>query len=152
MKTRYELDFEVRYAVRLTERTARFYRRIQGFSLVVAFVGASAPLATITPYVPTWAGLCGALVALLTGAILVAVRPAERAIQNEMDMKRYRALVTRSRSMTDIEFQKALDEARETDAAEIESLRDVAWNDVAVELGHPPDPLTLQQRIISALA
>ena len=47
-----------------------------------------------------------------------------------------------------------LAKARESDAAEVELLRDVAYNDVVVESGRSDlaSPLTLPQKLIAALA
>jgi hypothetical protein len=88
------------------------------------------------------------------GAIAVAVRPADKAAQNELDVKRYAALRAKSSGMEDDLLRQSIDEARNSDAAEIEALRDVAYNDVVQEVGRPDYsvPLSLQQRLIAALA
>ncbi len=51
-------------------------------------------------------------------------------------------------------LRAALAKARETDVAEVELLRDVAYNDVVVESGRPDmqAPLSVPQKLISALA
>jgi hypothetical protein len=56
--------------------------------------------------------------------------------------------------MSDQELVEALEETRQGDAPEIEPLRDVAYNDVARELGRPDAvvALTPLQRALAALA
>ena len=100
------------------------------------------------------APVSGAVLLAVVGAANLAIRPADKASQNEADVKRYSALRARSVGMTFVELSKALEEARMSDAPEVEPLRDVAWNDVVAELGYPEmrEPLSLQQRVLAALA
>jgi len=53
-----------------------------------------------------------------------------------------------------VRLESALAKARESDVAEIEPLRDVAWNDVVVEIGRPEVRVALRptQRLLAALA
>ena len=52
------------------------------------------------------------------------------------------------------EFRAALNKARETDTTEIETLRDVAYNDLVTEIGRADlrAPLRPGQRLLGALA
>jgi len=47
MKDKTLLLSEIRYAIRLTQRTARFYRRIQSVGTFLSIIGGSAAIASI---------------------------------------------------------------------------------------------------------
>ena len=73
---------------------------------------------------------------------------------NELDVRKYSTLETQAVGMDVDELRAAISKARETDVAEIELLRDVAYNDVVMESGRPDmkAELNLPQRFIAALA
>lgn len=154
MKTKEDLQAEIRYAIRLCERTARLYRRVQAVATVIAILGASAAFATVTGYLPEWVTATGAVLFAIAGAALIAVRPIDKAAQNEADINRYRALLAKSVKMADADLVEALEETHQGDAPEIEPLRDVAYNDIAIELGRPDAvvPLTRVQRLLAVMA
>ena len=147
---------EIRYAERLCQRTARLYRRVQVVSTFFAIVGGSAAFSNIfTSTAPTWLPLVGGALLAVFGAISISVRPADKAAHNEQDVKRYAALRAKEQSfVTDSALRQAIDEAHNGDAPEIDSLRDVAYNDVVRESGQPSYAvnLSLQQKLIAALA
>lgn len=145
---------EVRYAERLCQRTARLYRRLQAIGVFGTVVGGSAALSALNPAVPAVVSSLGALAFTLFGAALLAIRPADKAAMNESDVKRYAKLRAESHTLDTPALQAALDKARESDTAEVEALRDVAWNDVAREIGCPTAavPLNRVQRLLAAAA
>ncbi len=145
---------EVRYAERLCQRTARFYRHIQAVGTFATVAGGSAALSALAQGVPPWVSLAGAAAFTVFGAAMVAVRPADKAAANEADMRRYTKLRTEGRTMDADTLRQALDKAREGDAAEVESLRDVAYNDLLRETGweHQQIPLSLRQRALALIA
>lgn len=149
-----QLKGEIRYAIRLTQRTARLYRRVQTFGVFLSIVGGSAAIVTIADSVPAWISITGATLLTFAGAILIAMRPADKAAQNEADARRYQILMTHAAGMSAEELQRALDEARTGDTAEIESLRNVAYNDVVLELNRPDTrlELTTLQKILRCIA
>lgn len=154
MKTKEELQAEIRYAIRLVERTARLYRKVQATSIALTIVGSSAALYALNSALPAWVTTVGAMLAAIFGAVLIAVRPADKAAQNEADIRRYRALLTKSVKMPDDLLAEALEEAHQGDAPEIEPLRDVAYNDMAIELGRSDAvvSLTTVQRLLAKMA
>jgi hypothetical protein len=154
MKTKEDLQAEIRYAIRLCQRTARLYRRVQTAATVLAIVGGSAAFAALTGALPAWLTATSAILFAISGATLIAVRPADKAAQNEADVRKYQALLARSERMTEAELAQALEETRQGDAPKIEPLRDVAYNDIAIELGRPDAvvPLTPAQRLLAAMA
>jgi len=90
----------------------------------------------------------------VAGAMLIAVRPADKAAQNESDVKRYQILMAHASDMNPEQLQRAIEESRAADTAEIESLRNVAYNDVALEYNRPDAllELTTLQKILRNLA
>lgn len=153
-KTREQLIGEIRYAVRLTQRTARLYRRIQTAGTFLGIVGGSAAISALANMIPTGAGQAGGLLLAAAGAALIAIRPADKAAANEADTRRYVALTAKAHDLDDDALATAIDEARQGDTQEIEPLRMVAYNDVAIEFNRRDavQPLTLEQRILAALA
>ena len=145
---------EIRYAQRITQRTARLYRRAATFLTFTAVLGGSSLFASVSNHVPPVLVLVGAALLACAGAVGLAVRPLEKAILNEQDLKKYTQLETQSLGMDTATLRAALAKARETDVAEIELLRDVAYNDVVIESGNPQMQahLSLSQRLIAALA
>ncbi len=67
------------------------------------------------------------LPAAFSDALLIAVRTPDKAAQNEYDMKRYQALMSKTQNMNPERISQALEETLNTeDTPEIESLSDVA--------------------------
>jgi hypothetical protein len=154
MSAHHDFVYRIRYAIRLTERTARLYRRVQKAGLFLSIVGGSATLTLLSEAIPAWLGLFGAALMTMAGAALVAVRPADQAAQNEADMRRYRALAVKAHQLDDAALSAALEEAHLSDCQEIEPLRDVAYNDVVREYGREDAavPLSRWQHLLAALA
>lgn len=154
MKTREQLIGEIRYAIRLTQRTARLYRRVQTVGTFFGILGGSAAIGALAQVVPNGIGLAGGLLLAISGAAVVAIRPADKAAINEADTRRYELLKTKAHRLNDAALALAIDECHQGDAPEIESLRPVAFNDVAREFNRPDAllPLTIEQRILSAIA
>jgi len=154
MKDKQQLIGEVRYAIRLTQRTARLYRRIQTTGVFLGIIGGSATMSSLANGVPAWVTTTGGIILAFAGAVLIAIRPADKAAQNESDVRRYQQLMVHAVKMNDAQLEAALEEAHNGDAPEIESLRNVAYNDIALELNRPDVmfDLTPIQKILKALA
>ena len=154
MTTRHELIYHIRYAIRLTQRTARLYRRIQTIGTFFSVLGGSATLSLLSQAFPVWVGIAGAAVLAVSGAALIAIRPADKAAQNESDARRYLALAAKASQMDDTALATAIEEAHQSDCQEVEPLRDVAYNDIVKEFGRDDAqiPLTQFQRFIAAMA
>lgn len=156
MKTREQLIGEIRYAVRLTERTARLYRHIQTIGTFFSIVGGSATMSLLSSQVPPSLGLIGAIMLTVAGAALIAIRPADKAAQNEAEMRRYQALMVKGkdRSVDDERLAMLIEESRQGAIHQVDSLRDVAFNDVALELNRPDVliPLSAAQKMLALFA
>lgn len=145
---------EVRYAERLCDRTARLYRRLGAGFLFLSVATGSAALSALSDRVPPWVSLSGGVAFALVGAINLAVRPADKAAQNEADARKYARLRSQATRMTTAELEEALQRVRESDAPEVEPLREVAYNDVVTEIGRKDMkvPLGPLQRTLALLA
>lgn len=145
---------EVRYAERITQRTARLYRRVATFFTFTAVLGGSGTVTALSTAVPPWVGVAGAALLAVTGAAALSMRPLEKAVINEADARKYAALRTQGASMDESQLNAALQKARESDVAEIELLRDVAYNDVVREIGRSDmvEPLTFRQKLMESMA
>lgn len=151
--TKEQLQVDLRYAQRLCERTARFYRRIQTsltFLTLLAGSGAIAALSAQLPTSSTWLGIAFAI----CGCLNMAIRPAERIAANDADVRKYAALIVKAQSLDAAGIEQLLAEARQSDAAEIEALRAVAYNDVMLEIDRPDALIALGrfQKLIGVLA
>lgn len=111
-------------------------------------------MAALANGTPAWVTSAGGILLAVAGAMLIAVRPADKAAQNESDIRRYQSLMAHAVTMTDKELEQALEDTHNGDAPEIEPLRDVAYNDVVLELNRPDVlvPLSPIQKILRALA
>lgn len=153
-KSHDQLKGEIRYAIRLCQRTARFYRRIQTGGVFLAIIGGSATMATLFNSLPHWIAATGAITLSLSGAALIAIRPADKAAQNELDIRRYQSLMTKAISLNTEQLEIAIEEAHQGDAPELESFRCIAYNDVMQEINRMDCAIQLTpwQRILSTLA
>jgi hypothetical protein len=145
---------EIRYAERLTQRTARLYRRAATAGTFIAAIGGTSLMASVAQGVPDWVRFFGLGMLALAGAATLAVRPLEKAITNEADSRKYASLRTQAMTMDTPQLEVALQKARESDAPEIELLRDVAYNDLVVEIGRDDliSRLSPRQRLLEAMA
>ncbi|WP_296001729.1 hypothetical protein [Rugamonas sp.] len=148
-----QLQVDVRYAQRLCERTARFYRRIQTsltFLTMLAGSGAIAALSARMPAISTGLGIAFAICV----SINMAVRPADHIAANDADVRKYAALLAKAHGLDAAALAGLLSEARLSDTAEIEPLRAVAYNDVMLEIDRPDALIELGrfQKFLGALA
>jgi hypothetical protein len=153
--TKDQLLAEVRYAQRLCQRTARLYRRASACFTFLSLVAASGAIASLSAQLPVGVTVGLAITFAVFGAINHAMRPAEKIAANDSDVRKYSALLAKAVPVTDVEIIKAMiAEARQSDVPEVEPLRDVAYNDVMLEINRPDAliPLRFSQRLLGALA
>lgn len=149
-KTREQYKADIRYAIILCERTARLYRRIGTAGVFLTVLGGSAFLLTLPDLVKT----IGMAIFAVSGAALLAIRPAEKIANNDADVKRYRDLMVKANTLPLDQLAIAIDEAGRSDAQEVEPLRYVAYNQMVLENNRPDVllPLTFGQRFLAKLA
>lgn len=145
---------EIRYAERLSLRTARMYRHVATVLTGLAVFGGTGVMASISETVPDLLRLTGGVLVALSASVGIAVRPLEKAIANEAEARKYAALRTKAIGMSAQQLEVELQKARETDVPEVEMLRDVVYNDVVTEVGRPDLCCTLNwaQKVIARLA
>lgn len=153
-QTKEQLQAEVRYAQRLCQRTARLYRRAQTTFTFLSIVAGSAALVSISAKLPAGFVLGSAIAFAVFAAMNIAMRPAERIAQNDADVKKYAALLAKSEGLEIPAIRQLIAEARQTDAPEVEPLRDVAFNDVMREINREDAliPLSVSQKFFRAIA
>lgn len=153
-QTKEQLQAEVRYAQRLCQRTARLYRRVQTTFTFLSIFAGSAALVSISAQLPQILTLSSAIAFAAFAAINIAIRPAERIALNESDVRKYAALLAKSEDLDVPAIRKLIAEARQSDAPEVEPLRDVAYNDLMREINRDDQllPLRISQKILSAIA
>ena len=153
-KTREQFEADIRYAQILSERTARIYRRLQTVGTFLSIVGLSAVLASALSSLPDVWKFSAAAVFLLSTAVMLSVKPAEKVTRWEQDLQRYRDLMARSKAMTLEQLDAALQEVRRSDAPEVAPLREVAFNQMLYEINRADQliRLTFGQRVLAKLA
>lgn len=154
MQTHDQLQGTIRYAIRLCERTSRLYRRMETAGTFFAIIGCSATIGGALGDLPTWVTAAGSVLLTFAGAAMIAVRPADKAAQNDSDIRRYQALMTKSHAMTVKQLAVAIEEAHQGDAPEVEPLRNVAYNDTVIELNRADQAIALSrtERMLKAIA
>ena len=148
MQTKEQLIGEIRYAIRLTQRTARLYRHIQTIGTFLTVVGGSAALAAFAGNLLPWVLIAGASIFAVFGAASIAIRPADKAAMNESDVKRYQSLMSKAQLMDVAQLRTAIEEAHIGDAPEIETLRYVAYNDVMEEINRQDQSIPLSKQAL----
>lgn len=153
-KDKDQLKGEIRYAIRLCQRQARFYRRIQAVGVFLSIIGGSALFSVLSTSLPPWISLAGAALLTCSWAILIAIRPADKAALNESDIRRYQALMVKANVLNEKDLETIIDEARQSDTQEIESLRNVAFNDVMHEFNRDDQIISLNpaEKLMSMIA
>lgn len=148
-----EVQFNLRYAQRLCQRTARLYRRIQTMLTFISLLAGSSAVATLAAQMTIPSAWLLAAFAMF-GCISLAIRPADKIAANEADIRKYGALLAKVQTLDAATLQQQLNEARQSDAAEVEPLRAVAYNDVVLESYEPEAliKLTPMQKLIGVLA
>lgn len=146
---------EVRYAQRLCQRTARLYRRASTCFTFLSLVAGSGAIVTVSAQISLGATISLALTFAFFGAANFAMRPAEKIAANDADVRKYAVLLTKAVPISDAAaLQAMIAEARQSDTSEVEPLRDVAYNDVMIEINRRDAliPLSRTQRLLGALA
>lgn len=94
------------------------------------------------------------MLAAVFGAMVIVIRPADKAAPNELDIRKYDELLARAQGLSAEQILPLLAEARKTDAPEIESLRTIAYNDVMSEMNRDDQKIrpNAYQAMLAAIA
>ncbi len=148
--SRYETLFALRYAVRVLERHARMWRRIDGLIRFAGLLSGMSAFAALTAASQSATMLAGIVFAILQ-AIEFAIRPAEIAAQSMSAKKPYGDVLARQATLDDSSLEAAYQRCvADDDVIVPETLRFLAYNDVVSENGGDPSALytiSLWQRL-----
>ena len=139
--SRYETLFSLRYAVRILERYARLWQRIDGLLRLFAFLsGTSAIAALVSGSVP-WSIAAGIFFAFMQG-VEFSIAPARKHADALAARKPYAAILSGQAGFDDAALEAAYQRAVAEDTVIVpEALRPLAYNDAATERGCAPDHL-----------
>jgi len=154
-KERQKLCSEIRYTQRLAQRSARLWWRIDAIGTLAFVLGSAGAVSNLANLLPSYIAALASFCTVLIAAVMVCLRPAHKASLNDADVRKYSELMTLERSGTSTPKLAALiAKAHQTDAPEIETLRDVAYNDVCNEINRAEHAVKLNfwQRTMSAMA
>jgi hypothetical protein len=137
--SRFEILFSLRYAERVLERYAKFYRRLDTLIRFLALLSGSAALAALFGDFRA-ATLALALFFALVQALEFSLAPARIAAEAWAARKPYTAALSRQRKLSDEQLEQAWRDALAEDAIIIpEVFRRAAYNDVLEEKGCSPE-------------
>lgn len=130
-----DLLFEVRYAVRVLEREARLWNRIDIGTKLFSFLATTAAFGAIIKSRPILTIFFGLLLAVLQ-AIQFVLNPPSRALEARQAGQLYQKILASDARRDPAKLEQALLDARSQDPVSVlEALRVCAYNDVARERG-----------------
>lgn len=139
--SRHDTLFALRYAVRVLERHARMWRRIDGLIRFSALLAGSSAFAGLMAANSTTALVAGIVFAVLQ-SVEFAIRPAEIAARSMTAKKPYGDILARQAELDDAQLESAYQRCvAEDDVIVPENLRYLAYNDVVQERGGDPASL-----------
>jgi len=149
-----DLLFDLRYATRVLELQARFWRRLEATIKIFSFLSVTAAFGAIVSSHHVLTLIFGFLLALMQ-AVEFVLSPSSHALEAKESGKLYKDIRPSNAQMNRELFEQALFDARNKDDVTVfDSLRYIAYNDVANEMGHPEEAfvLTKWQRLVSLFA
>lgn len=136
--SRFNTLFSLRYGVRVLERYARMWHRLDVLFRVMAIFFGSAAFAALMGERPGLGTTAGALFALVL-AVEYALNPPRREQEALKARSLYADILARQRDLNDIELEDAYQAAVNKDPVIVpEPLRRLAYNDVTDERGCDP--------------
>jgi hypothetical protein len=137
--SRFDTLFSLRYAARVLERYAAFYRRLDTLIRFGALLSGSAALAALFGEYRT-ATLALALLFAVSQALEFALSPARMAAEAWATRKPYAAVLSGQGKLSDEQLEQAYRDAQADDTLVIpDAFRRAAYNDVLEEKGCSPD-------------
>lgn len=130
--------FNLRYAMRVLERNASFWRKVAALLKVLSLLSGSVALASMLtdkPKVAVWLALLFAIAQSLE----YALSPFEKALLSEVQRKRYaKVWATSAQSDASTLANAYTSLVSEDDISPFRSLRELAYDDVVSEQGLDP--------------
>ena len=153
--TRNDTIFSLRYAVRVLERTTRFWARIDTLIKGLSLLSGSAAIFALGNESKTMTLALGLFFAL-TQAVEFSLRPSDRSAQALGERTAYARLLARQASFADDALDAAYQQiASDDNLIAMEGLRRIAYNDVVEERGNDSSNayvLSFWQRMMEFLA
>lgn len=136
--SREEVQFHLRYAVRVLERHERLWARIDTATKMAALLAGSGVVFALGAQSPAFALASGALFAVMQ-AVEFALRPDARSTAARSSRAAYSAAYVDAREMDDAELARAWARAVKADQVVVsEPLRRLAFNDCVEEFARDP--------------
>lgn len=148
--SRFDTLFSLRYAVRVLERYARMWHRLDVLFRVLAIFSGSAAFAALMGEHRVLGTATGALFALIV-AIEYVLNPPRREQEALKARTPYAEVLARQRTLDDDALEQAYQNAVKEDPISVpEPLRRIAYNDVLDERGCDPSERFTLSRIDQA--
>ena len=137
-KTLYELTFELRYASRVLERQARYWRKLDTGIRVLSLLSGSVAFVALTQGNQPLTLALG-MVFAVAQALEFAIRPGDKAGEAASSMRLYGAVSADPEACaTPASLHRALEKARALDSVAVfDAINRLAYADVALEMGRP---------------
>ncbi|XZG69264.1 hypothetical protein ACTSKR_11430 [Chitinibacteraceae bacterium HSL-7] len=153
-RIRYQIEFDVRYGLILNERNGRFYRRLKGLLHGAQLFAAMGGVAVFVGKDPFWAGVSGAVLALV--AVLDnQIDPAAKVYALDGRVAAFNALRRQAVDLDDATLDRQLTDLQ-TQAVNFQlgGLCAVAYRDALQELGHDVsnERLSLWSRLLDLMS
>jgi hypothetical protein len=149
---RHDTLFSLRYAVRVLERYARLWHRLDAALRVIAIFSGTAAFGALVAGSGGWALVAGLLFAFLQ-ALEWGVGPARREQEARSARALYAEVVARQVELSDEDLERGYQDAVSSDPMIVpDGLRRLAYNDVVEERGCDPGARYELSRFDRALA
>lgn len=133
--TRHDTIFSLRYAVRVLERLARMWSRIDAIIKMASLISGSSAFAALMSGNQTITLVAGIAFAVLQ-AVEFALRPSDKAAESRATRKLYAHVIAAQAGLDDDALEQAYhDVVAEDDMIAPEVIRHLAYNDVVHERG-----------------
>jgi hypothetical protein len=137
--SRDDTDFHLRYAARILERYARLWHRIGVTSRFLMLFSGTSAFGALVSQSPGWTIAAGLVFAALQ-AVEFSLTPAQREHQARAARSLYLDVLVKQGQLTDAELKPSYDAAAGEDPImPPDSLRQLAYNDIAAEVGADPE-------------
>jgi hypothetical protein len=134
--SRFDTLFSLRYAVRVLERQARFWRHVDAALRIGAVLSGSGAFAALLTQQAAGVSAVALVVFALLQAVEFSLQPGLKAAEAWVARAPYLAALARQACTGDAELEAAYQDAILGDVVQaFESLRRVAYNDVVEEKG-----------------
>jgi hypothetical protein len=149
---RHDTLFSLRYAVRVLERYARLWHRLDVALRVIAIFFGTAAFGALMAQSGLWAAIAGLLFAFLQ-ALEYGVGPARREQEARSARALYAEILARQRDLSNDDLESEYQKAISRDPVIVpDGLRHLAYNDIVDERGCDPRARYELSRLERALA